>query len=213
MDFDDFDWKDAAILGGIMGFAEESIREEMASDPIDSDPDPWNFDDIEKEPEMRISLRRQLQMLDPGVREYLLGLLRKQGEYRKVRRKSDGMRNKVVREAKKCQEEERETGRCSEARQQKMMEAFFEYQNGGLEETDYQEYPDLFYFDEVIGDKSELEIDYRKNDEETEENLLIQPIGHIKSKGHIYLEALVKPSDMRRFFRIDHIREHRLPRK
>jgi hypothetical protein len=37
IDFDDFDLEDAAVLGGIAGFVEESLREERSGETQDED--------------------------------------------------------------------------------------------------------------------------------------------------------------------------------
>lgn len=211
MDFDDFDAEDAAVLGGIIGFAEESVREENAPDP--SEPESWDSDDIEPEPRMSISIRRQLDMLGPEMREAVLSSVMEFRKARELDRASNRLRDAMLREAKICEKEERENGFYSEESEKRMLEAFFDYRNGGLVGSDYEEYPDLFYFDEIIGEGGEIEIEYLEDDAEEGEEIIIRPIGHIKHKGRVYLEALVEPSGIRRFFRIDCIKKHRLPRQ
>jgi len=204
MDFDDFDAEDAAIFGGVVGFAEESIREENAPDP--SEPDPWEFEEVETEPEPPISLRRRLEMMDPGMRETLLKIASKQRESRGVYNKSRRLKDALAREVETCRKEERETGRCSEESHGRMMKALYDLRNGGVEESDYIKFPELYFFDEIGIEKTPIEIDYAENGEEEEEKLTILPVNNLKYKGRIYIEALVKPGNVPRFFNIEYIK-------
>lgn len=82
---DGFDWEDAAILGGIVGFVEESLREEMAVEKENEDK--WQDCTAEEDDrEVPVSLKRRLQMLrasNPELADYVISSVknfRKQGE-------------------------------------------------------------------------------------------------------------------------------------
>ena len=70
---DDFDMEDATIIGGIMGFAEESIREENRQ-LEDINEEDYGLDEVTD----RDTNLRLLRNENPGLVKYLLSLVIKQ---------------------------------------------------------------------------------------------------------------------------------------
>jgi hypothetical protein len=84
LDFDgdgDFDIQDAAILGGIMGFAEESIREEEAK------PAEEKFEDIEVNPNEITDINLRLFYNgNPALFNHVVNTVRKHAATAKARK-------------------------------------------------------------------------------------------------------------------------------
>ena len=91
MDFDDFDWEDAAILGGIIGFVEESIREEERGFDDDTDDDTL-------EERMREAVDRDVNLLqfrreNPQLYDFILKkVIEQRIKWRRDRLKREAMK-------------------------------------------------------------------------------------------------------------------------
>ena len=138
MDFDDFDWEDAATFGGIMGFAEESAREERMKDPSE----PFykerfmSLDDTES----KLTLKQKLRLLEnmnADLARYVKEKVKEQKKYWRISRKSSSAFRDVAKEWQHLKEEEKEKGIDYDKRLE-ALNKWWDYQQGGLTEEDYE---------------------------------------------------------------------------
>jgi len=102
--FDDgFDAEDATILGGAMGFAEESMRAEEES----PEEDPKEETDIDPSELKEVDLRLIYNM-NPGLFKYIVNIIRRQRarwERDRLDREAVAEELKAMEESEKCLEE------------------------------------------------------------------------------------------------------------
>ena len=206
MDFDDFDWEDATILGGIMGFAEESAREERMKDP--SEPCYEECFMSSDDTESKLTLKQQLRLLEnmnPDLAQYIIEKVKEQKKYWRISKISSSMLQDVVKVWQHLEEEEKENGFDYDKRME-AQNKWWDYQRGGLVEEDYEAYPFLFFIDEAIGQDWRLMIDYEKDTGERQEERTIKPERAFKHENAIYLTAYCEMRKAKRHFRVDWIR-------
>lgn len=213
IDFDDFDWEDAAVLGGIAGFVEESLREERNGEPREEEV--WRGSPLEKEDyEEPVSLRRQLQMLrasNPALADHVI---RKALEFRaqgELRRESERQKEELLKKCEWIQKMKAETGVEPAREADERQSMWMEYQGGGLDDKDYEENPVLFFLDEMHAVGEPVEIDYVSANEKLSRKLVIRPERNMKYKGHVYVEAILEPRGRTEFLRADQIRNAKIP--
>lgn len=206
MDFDDFDWEDAAILGGILGFAEESARQERMKDPSELDYQE-HFEPLD-EKESRLTLKQQLRLLEnmnPDLARYVKEKVIEQKKYWRMSRKSSSVLRDVVKEWQNLEKEEEKKGIDYDKRLE-ALNKWWDYQQGGLTEDDYEAYPFLFFIDEAIAEGWRLVIDYEKDTGERQKERIIKPERAFKYENYIYLTAYCEMRKAKRHFRVDWIR-------
>jgi len=211
MDFDDFDWEDATTLGGIMGFAEESVREENMKDPSEPCCEE-RFDASSDDTESGLSLKQQLRLLEnmnPDLARYVIEKVKEQKKYWRISRESSSELQEVANDWQRLEEEEKEKGIDYDKRLD-ALNKWWDYQRGGLVEKDYETYPFLFFIDEAIGEGWRLIIDYEKDTGERHEARIIKPERAFKHENVIYLTAYCEMRKAKRHFRVDWIRNVRM---
>jgi hypothetical protein len=207
LDFDDFDWEDAAVFGGIAGFVEESLREENRRDPSEVR-DEDDFDVMDELGEAPVSLKRQLQMLaagNPGLARYIIRRAREQNEQWALQAQARRLAM-AVEKAYKRQEEEEKEGRLSSKTMNEALTRWCEYKWGDLDEKQYEEYPTLFLLEELIGEKLKVTLDYRKIDGQWEDGLVVLPKRLAKLKGKAFFHGYCEKWKKEYYFRMDRTR-------
>jgi hypothetical protein len=210
MDFDDFDWEDATILGAILGFVEESLEAERMKDPSEPDGE-GRFESTDAE-DLKLTLKQQLRLLantNPDLARYVVRKAREQQKYWRISRKSSSALQKIVREWQRLEKEEKEKGIDYDKRLE-ALNNWWEYRNGGLHEKDYETYPFLYLVDEAIGQGWRLVIDYEKDTGERQKDRVVKPERAFKDESGIYLSAYCEMRKATRHFRVDWIRNLRI---
>jgi len=196
MDFDDFDAEDAAILGGIIGFAEESIRDEeeyLRGEPLREDePGDQDWVDTSGNDWDTQLAEAYLSGLSPEMRETVLRSVVRNKLAVRLKRKEQESAKRLLTASKRIQKEFSERGSPTMKAQHEYLSALIDYR-GSPSERDYERYPDLFFIEEALGQGWELEFDYTSLMGDRVEGLVGTVRRIAKDGGKIYL--VVEPKD------------------
>ena len=210
MDFDDFDLEDAAISGGIAGFMEESLRDETRRNPSEIE-EGYDFD-INGTPEKVPSLKRQIQMLaaeNPGLANYIIRKNREVTEQGTLHEQAKQLVLAAER-ASQRQTEEEAKGILSEETMSDALKKWSKYKWALLDEKEHEEYPELYWLSEAIGESWKVSLDYRNFEGKWEEGLIVLPKRFAKLKGKVFLHAFCEEWKKEWYFRMDRMRNMKL---
>ncbi|MFC1891173.1 hypothetical protein ACFLZT_02165 [Thermodesulfobacteriota bacterium] len=206
MDFDDFEWEDAAVFGGIAGFSEESLKEESSRDPSEIEKD-YEFN-IDSPWEKVQGLKWQIQMLaavEPNLERYIIRKARELREQQALYKQARRLLHAAIKAAKH-QEEEKEKGILNEESMSDALTKWAEYQWALLDEKEHEKYPDLYWLEEIIGEDWQVNLDYCNLYGKWEEGLKVLPKRFAKLNGKVFLHAFCTEWKKEWYFHLDRIR-------
>lgn len=210
MDWSEFGWKDAAILGGIAGFIEQSLREE--NERYRTEPEEERDFDIDDSEQLPVSLKTELRRLaasDPRLARYAIDKVREQKEQWALQSQEKRFAL-AVKDAYERQDEEEKKGFLSNETMSDALTEWSRYKWGGLTEEEHERHPELYWLGEAISEEWKVVLDYRKMDGKWEEGLLVQPKRFAKNKGQIYLHGFCDKWKKEYYFMLDRTRNMKL---